>query len=202
MTKPSPTLDRFLTRREERTLLHAVRRVDCPLARRDAAWMLLMRHTGVRVQACSGLTVADAQDALRQHRLHLRAAVQKRHRAHEVPLNRAARAALRALLAVRREMGLPPQPDAPLVVGRRGERLSVRSFQHRMAYWRREAGLAYAASPHWWRHTLGQRLMETSTAREPLLIVQRALGHADPRTAAIYARPTREDVALALEEAA
>lgn len=198
----TPTLDRFLTEREERDLLRAVRRIDCPLARRDAAWMALLRQTGVRVGACSQLTVAAARDALRTRRLVLRAEIQKRRRGHDVPVTRRAAAALRELLAVHRELGLPARPEDPLVVSRRGAPLAVRTFQHRMAYWRAQAGLSVAVTPHWWRHTLGQRLVARSTARNPLLIVQSALGHADPKSSAIYARPTREDVELAMEEAA
>lgn len=182
--------------------MHAVRRVNCPYARRDAAWMALMRQTGVRVRACSLLTVEDARIGLSRGRLVLRAAIQKRRRGHEVHLNRRAMAALRELLAVRRALGLAQLPDDPLVVGRGGRRLSVRSFQARMQHWREQAGLAVDASPHWLRHTLGQRLVSRSTARNPMAIVQAALGHADIRSTAVYTRPTREDVALSLEEAA
>ncbi len=182
--------------------MHAVRRVNCPYARRDAAWMALMRQTGVRVRACSLLTVEDARISLSRGRLVLRADIQKRHRGHEVHLTRRAAAALRELLAVRRELGLPQLPDDPLVVGRGGRRLSVRSFQARMQQWRGEAGLPVDASPHWLRHTLGQRLVSRSTARNPMAIVQAALGHADIRSTAVYTRPTRQDVALSLEEAA
>lgn len=182
--------------------MQTVRRVNCPWARRDAAWMALMRQTGVRVQACSQLTVEDARDSLRLGRLVLRAQIQKGHRAHQVHLTRRAAAALRELLSVRRVLGLAQVPDAPLVVGRGGRRLSVRSFQARMQLWRSAAGLTVQASPHWLRHTLGQRLIARSTASNPLLIVQAALGHADIRTSAIYARPTRETVAQSLEEAA
>lgn len=182
--------------------MHAVRRVNCPWARRDAAWMVLMRQTGVRVRACSLLTVADAHDSLRRGRLVLRAQIQKRQRGHEVHLTKRASAAIRELLAVRRALGLPQLPDAPLVVGRGGRALSVRSFQARMQGWRLAAGLTVGASPHWFRHTLGQRLIARSTARNPLAIVQAALGHADIRSSAVYTRPTREDVAISLEEAA
>lgn len=201
-TVTEPVLERFLTDAEERQLMHAVRRVNCPWARRDAAWMALMRQTGVRVRACSLLTVADARDSLRLGRLLLRADIQKRRHAHTVPLTKRATAAIRELLAVRRALGLPQLPDAPLVVGRGGRPLSVRSFQARMQGWRVESGLTVEASPHWFRHTLGQRLIARSTASNPLLIVQAALGHADIRSSAIYTRPTREDVATSMEEAA
>lgn len=201
-TVTEPVLERFLTDVEERVLLHTIRRVNCVWARRDAAWMTLMRQTGVRVQACSLLTLADARESLRVGRLVLRAEVQKRKRSHEVPLTKRGQAAIRELLAVRRALGLPGLPEAPLVVGRGGRPLSVRSFQARMQHWRQAAGLTVDASPHWWRHTLGQRLVARSTASNPLLIVQAALGHADLRTTAIYTRPTREDLALSMEEAA
>lgn len=56
--------ERYLTAAEERQLFGYVDQFGGPLAARDAAWMRLMRHTGLRVASVAGLTVADAKAAL------------------------------------------------------------------------------------------------------------------------------------------
>ncbi|MCW8829971.1 MAG: tyrosine-type recombinase/integrase, partial [Gammaproteobacteria bacterium] len=53
--------------------------------------------------------------------------------------------------------------------------------------------------PHFFRHTCGQRIMERSTAVNPLQVVQAALGHSDIKNTAIYTRPTREQLAADME---
>lgn len=202
MQQTREQFERYLTVAEERRLMATVRgRADLQ-ARRDAAWMQAMRHTGVRVTAFSRLQVQDAREALRTGRLELAAQHQKGRRGHAVPVNRKARAALQALLRVRREQGYAEHPDAPLVMSRNHRALSVRSYQARVRHWCREAGLDVAASPHWFRHTLAKRLLAQSTARDPLGVVQAALGHASRASTGIYTRPDREEVALAMEEAA
>lgn len=193
---------RYLTVAEERRLFACVRQFADVLARRDAAWMQAMRHTGVRVQAFSRLTVFDAREALRSGYLVLRPEIQKRRHGHREYLNKPARAAFRALLAVRREMGHADHPDAPLVMSRNHRAMSVRSYQARLANWAALAGLEVRVSPHWFRHTVAKRIMAQSTARDPLAVVQAVLGHVSRRSSEVYTRPDRETVALALEEMA
>lgn len=195
------TFERYLTVSEERTLLRTVADSADILARRDSAWMRLLRQTGIRVGACAGLTVFDAREGLKHGRLGLRDEVSKGGRGYDVYLNRKARAALTDLLRLRREMGHAENPEASLVMSRNHQGLSVRSFQARMEMWVRRAGLSAKATPHWWRHTLGKRVMEQSTARDPRAIAQSALGHVTINSTAIYTRPDREDVARAMEEA-
>lgn len=197
-----PTFQRYLTVEEERQLLRALASRSGVLARRDSAWMRLMRQTGIRVGALSGLTVFDAREALRLGHLALRDEISKGARGYQVYLNRKARAALHDLLRARREMGHAEIPEHPLVMSRNHQGMSVRSFQARMDMWVRSAGLAVHATPHWWRHTLGRRVMCQSTARDPRAIAQAALGHASINSTAIYTRPGREDIAQAMEEAA
>lgn len=52
-----------------------------------------------------------------------------------------------------------------------------------------ERAVALRASPHWLRHTCGTRALER---KAPLEVVQRQLGHADPRTTMRYARTQLE----------
>ncbi len=191
--------DRYLTIAEERQLLATVAGRAGVYAARDHAWMRLLRHTGIRVGSAARLTCADVREALRSGYLYVRPI--KRSPGGRIYLNRRARQSLTDLLRVRREMGHGEQPEAPLIMSREHAGMSVRSFQHRMRYWVREAGLQVDASPHWWRHTLAKRLMRQSTAADPRGIAQRALLHAHITTSAIYTGPDREDYEMAMEEA-
>ncbi len=197
----SRSFDRYLTGPEERKLLRTVGAFGNVLARRDHAWMRVLRQTGVRITAFSRLTVADAQAAIREHRLELAGAIQKGKREHGMHVTRKARRAFSDLLRVRKEMGATPDPDGPLVMSRKHQRMSVRSFQARLRYWGAQAGISVPVSPHWFRHTLAKRLIDASTSQDPLGVVQAALGHASRNSSAIYAAPDREQVAMDLERA-
>lgn len=192
-------LERYLTRSEEKRLFAAVAARADVWARRDHAWMLLMRHTGGRVGSIAGLTVNDAQKALREKQLLFVDAHAKRGIGYSTYVNAQARDALKRLLKIRRELRASLDPDAPLIVSRNHRAMSVRSFQARLKYWADVAGLAVAVTPHWFRHTLGRRLVETSESKDPLAIVQRALGHTTRKNTPIYMRPSREDVETAME---
>lgn len=193
--------DRYLTEAEERQLLTHVGAFSDVLARRDHAWMRLMRQVGIRVGALAGLTVDDARQALHTNYLPLDPEHAKRGKGGRVFVTRDARRALRDLLQIRRELGYPDIGDQPLIMSRNHTGISVRSLQHRMATWVRASGLQVAASPHWWRHTLGKRVMARSTAKDPQGIVQQQLNHSSRSSTVIYTRPDREDLETALEEA-
>ncbi len=197
---------RYLTVPEERRLFAAIKaRAGIEgqaqqLAKRDLNWMRLVRYTGIRIGALAGLNVADARSALAGGYLVLGDAISKRGQGSQVFLTRKARAALLQLLRVRRALGHAESADAPLLVSRNHNRISVRSLQARMRFWCDVAGLQTKASPHWWRHTLAKRLMKNSTAEDPRGIVQAALGHRSITSTAVYTLPDREDVEQAMEE--
>lgn len=193
-------LTRYLTVEEEKQLFKTVQAFSDVLARRDAAWMQLMRQTGIRVGTMAGLDVRDAQCALREKRLAVRPDINKggKH-GYTVPLNRKAIRALNHLLKIRREMGHPNSPDSALVVSRNHRRLSVRSFQDRLVHWRDTAGLTLKVTPHFFRHTVGQRVMEHSTAVNPMRVAQSVLGHRSISSTAIYSKPTREQIEMDME---
>ena len=56
--------ERYLTEGEERQLMKHVGRFGDELSRRDAAWMDLLRQTGIRVGSMAGLTVEAGDVAL------------------------------------------------------------------------------------------------------------------------------------------
>lgn len=191
--------ERYLTEGEERQLLRTVAQYVDVRARRDHAWMEVLRVTGVRIRAFSQLTVAHAEEAVRTGVLRLEGAIQKRGRAQRVPVAKRGRSALRRLLRIRRELGYAPRPEAPLVMSRHHRALSVRSYQARMRHWVEVAGLDVQASPHWFRHTLAKRIVARSEARDPAAIVQGVLGHAGRNSTGCYLLPDREAVADAIE---
>lgn len=194
--------ERYLTEKEELLLFkHIARFSGDVLAQRDHAWMTFLRHTGLRVGTLAQLTVADARAMLASDTVHVDDSIAKGHRGYETPLKKAAAAALRKLLSIRREQGFENAAGEPLIMSQRRRALSVRSLQARMKFWVRDAKLPVDASPHWLRHTLAKRIMANSEARDPGAIVQIALGHRHRETTAIYTLPDRAEVRAALEAA-
>ena len=198
----SKTFDKYLTPGEEKKLLAALDKARGVIARRDEGWIVLMRQTGIRVYACSQISVGDGLDALETGELYLRGAIQKRGQAHTVWVNKKAQAAIRSLLRVRRRMGLSAiDREEPLIPSREGGTMSSRSFQLRIKFWGARAGLSKDITPHWLRHTLAKRLMSTTVAANPLPIVQRVLGHRSLRSTSVYLVPDKETVKAAMQEA-
>lgn len=197
---------RSLSAQEERQLLSCAASRSALEARRDHAWMRALRFSGCRVGEFSCVSVGAAIMALETRQLFIPKESRKgRSRDHVVHVTEQLGLALRDLLAVREEQTgtrtAAVDRREPLVLNRYGGRLSIRSYQLRMAYWASEAGLGLDVTPHWFRHTKAVRLMRNSTAQQPLQIVQQALGHADIKSSAMYTAPTREEVARASEEA-
>ena len=121
--------ERYLTEREERQLFKHIAQFESPLAKRDLAWMRLLRQTGIRVGSLARLTIWLAQDSLSHRALRVLDEIAKGERGYTVPLNSEAERALRDLLRVRRAMGEDQHPDSPLILSTRGRALSIRSFQ-------------------------------------------------------------------------
>lgn len=192
--------ERYLTIDEERKLFKTVGQFQDITARRDAAWMHLLRQTGIRVETLAGLNLSDAMTAMREKYLLLRPEITKRDQGGKVFLTKKAGKAFKTLLSIRREQGHAGAPDLPLIYSRNNRAMSIRSYQARMQHWCQVAGLRVKASPHWFRHTLAKRLMQQSTAKDPRGIVQAALNHRDPRATLIYTMPDREEIEWAMEE--
>ena len=200
--------NRYLTRAEEKQLFGHVWQFRADdFARRDYYWMQLLRHTGMRIGNLAALTVGDARSVLYdpEHRLVLQDCASKGGRGYPVKCNSHAREALSGLLKLNQHSrkGGTRDERQPLVLSRQqGRGLSVRAFQQRMRQWVISAGLPVQASPHWFRHTLAKRILETTTHSSPLQVAQHALGHHSLQSTAIYTNPDREDIDRAMELAA
>jgi site-specific recombinase XerC len=194
-------LKRYMTEEEQRTLLSTVKQYSDVLARRDHAWMRLLKDSGFRIQEFSKITVRTALVALQINYIHIPRAHRKgKKRDHEKLVTEPVREALLDLLDIRREMGYHDEGDVPLVMSRKGEGLTVRAYQHAVRKWARAAGIPGNVSPHWFRHTRAMNIMRRTTARDPRGIVQAELGQASISSTSIYTGITREDLKQALDE--
>ena len=194
------TFHRYMTEAEEKLLFSTVKQTAGIYAERDHAWMRLLRATGIRVGALSQLTCHHARQALATGHLQLGADIQKGEVAHTLFVTKAANKALRDLLRLRKTMGHGELPDAPLILSRNHNGLSIRSFQSRLQMWRGKAGLISDVTPHWFRHTVAKRIMKNSTAQDPRGVVQGVLGHKSSRSTSIYTQPDKEDVEDAMRQ--
>jgi len=197
---------RYLNETEERQLFACLKKLSADIyARRDAAWMQLLRSSGVRVKVLHALNVHHAREVLRTGRFDVPGALNKGAASYakdyDMHASKKLLAAFRALLKVRRELGYAEDPDAALVMSRKGKRMSVRAYQQRMQLWRTLAGLPVDASPHWFRHTLAKRIMARSTSADPRAQVQIALNHASITSTTIYTRPDRDEMDEIMEAA-
>lgn len=206
--------DRYFTESEEKSLFSLLNMTDHILAKRDLAWMKLLRFTGIRIGILSGktiknkaghktgliegLTVGEARAAIQSGYLIERNDIAKRGHGKQTFLSKNAKAALTELLQVRKKMGFAQNADAPLVMGQKGNGLSIRQFQERFKMWCKKLG--FNGSPHWMRHTLAKRIMKNSTADDPRAIVQNHLGHSSLNSTAVYTAPDKEDIAFHIEQ--
>lgn len=194
-------LKRYMTEEEQKTLLSTVKQYSNVLARRDHAWMRLLKDSGFRIQEFSKITVRTALVALQINYIHIPRAHRKgKKRDHEKLVTEPVREALLDLLDIRREMGYYDEGDVPLVMSRKGEGMTVRAYQHAVRKWARAAGIPGNVSPHWFRHTRAMNIMRRTTARDPRGIVQAELGQASISSTSIYTGITREDLQEALNE--
>ncbi|OQS32473.1 tyrosine-type recombinase/integrase [Chromobacterium haemolyticum] len=205
-------MKRYLKPDERQRLLNAAYRTNDPLAQRDYHLMSALYYSACRVGEFLQLTLSDAWAALKTGSLFIPAEYRKG-RVYE-KTNRAGKTVqvdtrqpayvhltqpLRMHLVALLNMNDCQQGDAPLVPGRFGEALTVRAVQLRVEHWAQEAGLGFKASPHWLRHSRAMDIFRTSTAKNPLQIVQSVLAHASLNSTAIYAGPSREEIEATLE---
>jgi len=161
---------------------------------RDRAIMELLLRTGLRIGELADLDAGDVRLTQRTGELVIRHGKGDRRRV--VPLNRAARAALRAWLTDRQDHPTAPARDrGPLWISRTGEQLSVRSITKLVT--KVMAGAGVEETAHGLRHTLATRLVRDQG--RDLALVADVLGHADVKTTRRYARSELEDRRAALE---
>jgi len=149
---------------------------DDVLARRDRALLELFYSSGLRLAELAGLQWPDLELPAGQVRVH-----GKGGKTRVVPVGRLARAALERW---RQDWpGLLRGDHRAVFLSRRGDPLSRRAIQQRVAYWSKRQGLWKRVYPHLLRHSFASHLLESSGE---LRAVQELLGHADIRTTEVY----------------
>jgi site-specific recombinase XerD len=181
-----------LTETEVHALLRAAGASSHGLAARNYAMAQLMLQAGLRVGEVAALAVADITMNDRSGSVHIRQG--KGLKAREVPLNATARRALKQHLERRHA----PGKDVALFVSSRETAMPVRTIQAVITSLARRARLKrVAVSAHTLRHTFALGYLRDNPGK--LVELASLLGHESLDTAAIYTRPSRDDLAADLE---
>lgn len=149
---------------------------DSILAIRDKAIMELFYSSGLRLSELTNLDL-DSID-LTENSLR---ALGKGNKTRVLPIGRKASDAIRMWLG-KRDI-LAKIDEQALFVSNRGKRISQRSIQQRLNFWRKKQGLEQHLHPHKLRHSFASHILESSG---DLRAVQELLGHADIGTTQIY----------------
>jgi integrase/recombinase XerC len=145
------------------------------LAIRDKAMFELFYSSGLRLSELADLNIQNIYD------LSSLRVTGKGDKERVVPVGRMAQQALQQWQNKRHE--LAKDGEQALFVSQRGTRITQRSIQLRMDYWRKRQGLEHHVHPHKLRHSFASHILESSG---DLRAVQELLGHADISTTQIY----------------
>lgn len=149
---------------------------DSILAIRDRAIMELFYSSGLRLSELVNLSLNSID--LKEKSLR---AIGKGDKERLLPIGKKAVEAIQSWLNKRDEMA--NTDENALFVSMRGKRISTRSIQERLNYWRKKQGLEQHIHPHKLRHSFASHILESSG---DLRAVQELLGHADISTTQIY----------------
>ncbi|MCK7549000.1 tyrosine recombinase XerC [Marinobacter koreensis] len=149
---------------------------DDPLEVRDVCMFELMYSSGLRLAELAGLDLAAVDMRGAEVRV-----LGKGNKERILPIGTKALEALERWLGVRSSLAGEGQPA--VFVSRRGDRLSRRSIQARLARWGLVKGADQKLHPHLLRHSFASHVLESSG---DLRAVQELLGHADIATTQVY----------------
>jgi len=198
--------NKYFTAKEEAQLLRYIAKHGDVLAKRDHAWIRFGLRTGARVETMALFTVGDALHALQHDRISFRGETLKGRKtskkAHSISLTKERKKAIKDLLNIRKAMKSDEDQSQPLIMGQKGQGMSIRSMQVRIKAWAIGAGIRNAekVSPHWLRHTCAKRIMAVSEAQDPRVSVMIELGHSSYESTVIYTRPDKENHEAAIRE--
>jgi len=177
---------RWLSKKDQYALLRAVQKEGKP---RDEAVIMLLLHTGLRVSEASNLRLSDIEISERKGQLTVRDGKGGKQRV--IPLNADVRKALGAYLETR--------PDAAhdyLLVGKQKGRLKPWGIQYVASKYAYQARLD-GVTPHTLRHTFAKNLVDAGVSLDKVATL---LGHKNLNTTRMYTRPSRADLAQAVEK--
>jgi len=160
--------------------------------KRDAALIIFMMHTGLRLQETLDLRITDLQLGERKGTVLVRRG--KGNKQRSIPLNSEARKAIEDWLSVR-----PENDNNYLWVALEREEsghLSCRTAQHVIRRLGQDAGLI-DLTPHMLRHTFAKNLIDSGVSLEKVAAL---LGHSNLNTTRIYITPSQNDLEQAVEK--
>ncbi len=179
----------YLTPQEVKTLVKAVASRKGASAERDLLMLKIFLGTGIRLAELAGLDIADVR--LDDKKLRLQHV--KGGHSQERFLNTDLRRALRKYVRDRKKVST--DSDA-LFLSNRNTRISTRQVQERLKLWLAWAGLDGKITVHGLRHTFATILYSRT---HNLLLVSKALGHAQVATTQVYAHIADDELEDALE---
>jgi len=150
---------------------------------RTLAILELLYGSGLRLSELHGVNLEELDTVGEQVKVRGKGGKER-----IVPLTRSASRALRRYELRRRETPAPPE-CGPLLVNRKGERLSRRSIQRAVRSLLDRAGELDGTSVHSLRHSFATHLLD---AGADLMAVKELLGHASLSTTQIYTHTSRE----------
>lgn len=149
---------------------------DDDLAIRDRAILELFYSCGLRLSELQQLDIAQLDIAGQQIRV-----LGKGNKQRQLPVGKKALTALQDWLTIRPAFLKESCPA--IFLSSRGQRLSQRAIQSRLAYWGKRLGLPAKLHPHKLRHSFASHMLEGSG---DLRAVQEMLGHANLTTTQVY----------------
>lgn len=161
------------------------------LSLRDQAMWETLYSCGLRVSELVGLSLDDIDLASGEARV-----LGKGRKQRLVPIGRFAVDLLQRWLAQRGT--LLKGTEAALFVNHRGQRLTTRGVQKRLATWCVAHGIDVSLHPHMLRHSFASHLLESSG---DLRAVQELLGHANISTTQIYTHLDFQHLAKVYDQA-
>jgi integrase/recombinase XerC len=171
-------LPKALSVDEAARLLEPVEEDDPVLAARDTAIFELFYSSGLRLAELAALDCDALDSALQEGEVRV---LGKRSKARLVPVGAKACEALAAWAALRDNIAA--FEEKALFVGRRGNRLSHRMIQERLALRAVKLGLPRHVHPHMLRHSFASHVLQSSG---DLRAVQEMLGHASIASTQVY----------------
>lgn len=167
------------------------------LAHRDRAMIELFYSSGLRLAELASLSIGhvDIND-------HTVTVLGKGKKTRTVPIGAPALSRLREWLSIRSlrpgaRAGAEDDQQA-LFLSHRGQRLSHRAIQQRLAHLSVKQGLGQRVNPHMLRHSFASHLLESSG---DLRAVQELLGHANLSTTQIYTHLDFQHLAKTYDQA-
>lgn len=144
------------------------------LKRRDVAFLMLLYGCGLRISEALAFDVKD------RPRSDMMTVFGKGRKERVVPVLPAVRSAIEAYLNIRPDGA---EPNSPLFIGTRGERVNPGVMQRQIRRIRNELGLPSSVTPHALRHSFATHLLNGGG---DLRTIQELLGHESLSTTQRY----------------